>query len=197
MNSSHLAFSVVKNLETFSNIKKFKPFDKSKLLRFVNIAGYNRVRNNQYGKVYKKIYNDIENGYYTYDDLMIFYIYKLIFSNVVKIPEISQKNIKEIKKLFTEKQLKADKEFILDIKKELELKNELEISNVKYFFDINVNGENIIYSLIKSKHVSPNFYLQYYKRYLTKNEENNIFKNEDFIRFEKLINILNIIIMEG
>jgi len=161
--------------------------DKDKLFKMVNTQGYNRVRNTPYGKIYKKIYNDIENGYYTHDDLIIFYIYKLIFSDDVKLPEIRYKNIKEIKKLFTEKQLKIDEKFILEIK------NELKINNVIGFFKINIDGENIAYNLIKNKYISPIFYLKYYKRYLTKNKENNIFRNEDFIRFEKLINIINII----
>lgn len=186
MNSSHQIFSIIKNLNNIVKTKKTKKINKSKIFKLINVDGYNRIANTPYGKIYKKIYNDIENGYYTYEDLINFYIYKLIISNEVKLTEIKYKNIKEIKKLFTTEQLKIDKIFILNIK------NKLKIENVIGFFKINANGENIAYNLIKNKYINPIFYLKYYKRYLTKYKENNIFKNEDFIRFEKLINIINI-----
>lgn len=187
MNSSHKVFSVIKNLERFTKTKKQKEIKKSKIFKEVIIEVYNRIQNTSYGKTYKKVYNDIENGYYTYDDMIIYFLYKSII-NKFKITDLTYKHIKEVRKLFTEKQAHIDLLFIINISKQLKIKS------LRDFFKINVDGENIIYNLIKNKDISPIFYLQYYKKFLTNNEENNILKSNEFSHFEKLINtIFNII----
>jgi hypothetical protein len=184
-NSSRLVFSVVKNLESLCKrvSKKKVDYDIKNLFKSFSNVGYSKVKESN--KTFcARIYSDIENNYYSYKDLIIYCVYKSIFGETFGLYNINRKSIHNVKKLFSKKRLKEDKEFIKKVNEKLKIKK------LKEYFDINLDGENIAYSLVKDKVISPIFYLQYYKKYLTNLSENHIFKDDNFCRFERLINLI-------
>jgi hypothetical protein len=133
----------------------------------------------------KRIYNDIENGYYTHADLIISFLYKSLFDNKkVNINILTSNEIKKITSKLTKNQFIIDKDIINELSKTMNIKNNFE------YFKINDNGENIIFNLIKEDCVSIIFYLFYYKKLLTQDKEYIIFKSKEYLNFERLCNII-------
>jgi len=139
-----------------------------------------------YTKMYcSKIYNNIENGYYTHKQFVIAYMYESLFvSKKIRIKNLNLNRIKEIKKLFTRKQFNADVDFLISINKSLN------ITKVQDYFKINNNGENIVYNLIKKGFISPIFYMYYYKKIFTNDKQSIDSKSKEYLHFERLNNII-------
>jgi hypothetical protein len=127
-----------------------------------------------------ELYSDIENGYYGYKELITYFVHQNIYDKNIGLYNVNKKEIKALKKQYNKKQLKEDKQTILSVCKKLN------INNIKELFEINVDGENLVYSMVLSNTISPIFYLQYYKKYFN----SEIFKNDKFCRFENLITII-------
>jgi len=133
----------------------------------------------------KRIYNDIENGYYTHKQFVVAYLHESMFvDKKIHIKKLTLKRINEIKKLYTMKQFNDDKKFISTINESLE------ITKISDYFKINNDGENIIFNLIKKRFVNPIFYLYFRKKLLTNYIENINLINKDYLHFERLNNII-------
>jgi hypothetical protein len=178
-NSSYLIYSILTNLDSI--YKKKPELDFKKLVhkvRFLNAKPY-KVN------VCKKLYNSVENNHISHGDIMLTYLYESLFSDKpIDIKLLNVENIKSVRKLFTYNQYCKDRFLIKDVIKELKLKGIVDI------FEIRNGGENIVYKLIKNKHISPIFYIQNYKKVLPRCQENNILKSKDFKHFEIIINII-------
>jgi len=179
-NSSYSVFSVYQNTKVVIEKNKYN----TNIMKPVFRGWFNKIR--PYVLTHcKRIYNEIENGYYTYDDVVLYLLTEALFTDkIVPINYITEKNVKKTLKLYTKKRLKVDKEFIKNINEEVGL------SSLKDFFEINEEGENLIFSLTSKQYISPVLYIQYGKKYLTKDSENTILKSKEYMRYENLNNLI-------
>ncbi|MFA5484942.1 MAG: hypothetical protein WC260_01710 [Candidatus Pacearchaeota archaeon] len=180
-NSSLAIFSIYQNVKKVIEKEKYD----TTIFKSVSAVWYNK--SNEFIKTNcKRIFNDVENNYYTHNDIVIFILTNAIYDNkCVALNKINYKNIKQNMKRYSKKCFLKDKDFIKRINAELGFKN------ISEYMIINDDGENIIYSLIIKKHISPILFLQYRKKCLTINEKNTILKNENYLKFEKYMNIIN------
>ena len=148
--------------------------------------------NNYYKENCKRIYNELENSYYTYKDLIVYFLYDFAMTGKTKpLHELKNKNILKIKKIFTKKQLEEDKKFILNINKKLQLKSMIE------FFEIRSNGMPIIYELIKKNYVSPAIYIKCYEIALTTLKKDVNLVDSQFKIFEYNMSLITKILKGG
>jgi hypothetical protein len=143
----------------------------------------------QYSKIIiKRIYNELENHFYTYKDLFIFMLYKYAFNEKIKIYNFNFNDIKNVAKIFTKKQIKKDEEFIIKINETLKLKS------VDEFFQLRENGEPIIYELIKNNFITPAVYVKYFEKILTIENKDVILMSDNYKKFRYAMkNIIKII----
>jgi len=182
MNSSLLVYSVINNLiKTINTDIEIEDVD-------VFQIGDNRfkyLKSKEYFHIYcKKIYNDLENSYYDYSDLILFVCHQYIFNNKINLKDINNKNVNEIIKLYTREQLEKDKKFILSVIKQSIVKNLNEL------FKIKEDGESIIYSLIQQKFISPFFFAFIKQKNVLTDEKENVILTDIYERFIKIIQII-------
>ena len=179
-NSSYLVFSVYQNTKTVIEKQKYK----NEIMKTVHRGWYNKTKPYTVNHC-KRIFNEIENGYYTYDDMIIHMLTESLFNTkAIVISKITEKSVKKTLKLYTKKRLKIDKEFIKKVNIDVGL------TSLKDFFEINEDGENLIYTLTNKEFISPAFYAQYGKKYLTRSIENTILLSKEYERFELTNNII-------
>lgn len=183
LNSPYKVFVVLKNLDAMiKDGKNVGVFDEVNRGRFKN--------SNQYCKKhYTRIHTEIEKKYYTYKDLIIYYLYQNIFNKSVDPKNINNVNVNITVGLFSEKQYEKDVRFLMNLNNQ----TYPELSN---FFKIQKNGEPYIYDFIMKKQISP-FLVLKYRKSLTSQNENDIFKNEEYKSFENIINIFLKIFQTG
>ena len=171
--------------QQYKHILKLMTIDiENDIFKILPYSNFQRA-NIQTVSVCKRIYNDIENGYYTHKQLVLSYLHESMFvDKKILIKNLNMKRIKEVKKLYTRKQFLVDKEFISNIN------SSLNITKVSDYFKINNDGENIIFNLIKKQFISPIFYLYFRKKLLTKLQENIKFNSKEYLHFERLNNII-------
>ncbi len=128
----------------------------------------------------KRIYNEIENGIYTFNDYRRFLLYSYIFKSSIGFGEVTKKSMHEFKKLFTSKILKLDEKIILQVNKEVKY------NDIKKFFEV-VDGKSMIYRLIMQKAISPLFWLKYNKFFVGTDE------NDDHLRFRNVCKLFKLI----
>jgi hypothetical protein len=184
--SIYKTFSVINN-----SIKSAKKLKKLDLYEYCNEFQFNRSSDYILSKS-KTIYNDIENHYYSYDDLIVAIAYNFIFKKSLSWNEINNKNILNIKKLFTQGQLEQDKKFIIKVCEKI---NHLDANNpLGDLFKINEDGKSIIYELVLQKNISPYFYIYFKNSFLTLNQEYVILNKQiskEYKKFEFLTNLIN------
>jgi len=158
--------------------------DFEKLYKKVSVFCFNKSRP-YYKSISKRIYNDIENNFYSHEDFIMCYIHEALFEEgyVVDIHKLKLDRIREILKLYTTKQLNKDKEFILEINQELKL-------NIEDLFKVNEQGESIVFNLIKKNYIHPIFYIKYSKKLLTLEPENINLVTIEYLHFWRLCKIL-------
>jgi len=180
-NSSFSVFSVYQNVKSVIEKRKYNTNIEKEVYR----GWYQKARPFTVNHC-KRIYNDIENGYYTYDELIIYLLTKALFEDtIVGYSKIDETLIKRTMKLYSKKQLTTDKKFIKEINKDVKL------NSIKDFFEINEEGENLIFTLTSKNFISPALYLKYSKKYLTMDTENTIlFKNNEYQKYEKVNNLI-------
>lgn len=127
---------------------------------------------------YKKVWNEIENGFYTFDQLKLYILYEYLFNKSFGIININKEEIKNIQEVFSEKRFKTDKEILKSIKEEYKLKN------IKSLFDSTEEGESVAYDLTKKKILSPMIFINC----IDKLKDDN--KNKEYIRFKNVIRII-------
>lgn len=114
-----------------------------------------------------RIYNEIENSFYSYNDLTIALLF-ISFRDKPNLKNIDRKLIIKCLKHFDKKQLKEDEKFILDLNKELKF------NNIKEYFNI-ISGESIICELFLKGLISPLFFIKYFN--LLPNNEKKEYKH--------------------
>lgn len=181
MNSSYLVYSIILNIQKFCLGKNIKDvFTPGSFYRKI----YNkRVR--EYFKIhYKRIYNEIENGYYNQREMALFCLYKFAIHWDTKpnIYEINQKNISEFITSINEKGLSANTELLKMIYKEFEFKS------IRDFIKVKEDGTTILYILVKNGRISVLTYLKFIKKLLTDDKENDILYSVDLKRFNRISN---------
>tara|TARA_Y100000310_G_C20702715_1_gene831509 strand:- start:1458 stop:2555 length:1098 start_codon:yes stop_codon:yes gene_type:complete len=140
----------------------------------------------------KRIYNDTENHYYSYNDLLITYAYYAMFE-VEPIYEkvLTYNSVKKVKEMFRAGQLKKDIKFVKNLKEELEIEKYWE------FFEVDDIGESKVYNLVKNDFISVVFFIHFYcekcKKQLTDTPKNcKLYVNNEYLFFKRL----NIIIFK-
>jgi len=175
-NSSSLLYSNILILSQYLKSKS-NNFDMSKLSVELNID--NAAKRIQ--DICKAMYNEVESGVYSRYDLIMYYLYNTMLNPKFYITQINRKHIEIQSKLISKKQL------ILDIQTVEEYLKLLNLKDYESFFKLDEDvGFNIAYKITKSKTISPSFYLEYYKKY----KYNKDSKLVDFVRFEKIINLM-------
>lgn len=187
-NSSYAVFSVLKNFNYFIKTKNTnKSINRDNLFKPVWRGCFDNCRDSRLIIQCQRIYNELENHYYTYDDMIIALAYMYLFSENVKLSDLKTSNVVSICKKFTRSQLDIDKKFILNVNKYIKF-NKLED-----FFKLNDDCKSVIYELIMDKTISPIFYCYFVNKYLTNLFENDIF-NTEYKRFNKIISIISTIL---
>lgn len=179
-NSTRWVFSII------HNVKKRIKDGKTPIYRICTTIHFNKsIEKDSYVvQCAKRIFNDIENGYYSLEDFVIALCYEYIWNNNVNLTQIKKEKIQLIKKLFTKEQLEKDKKFILELNKRVKLKG------IKEYLKVNEKGTSIIYELIKNRKISPIFFLFVKRKGLTE-EKKNVILNEEYLRFIRITTIIN------
>lgn len=173
--STWMVYSIIKNVYTFVN--KGKDIDLFKKVHYVAFQRASKF----FIENAKRIYNDIENGYYNHYDLVIHLLYKSMMGEKIDLYSVKEKTVKETLKLFTIKRLKEDLELIKEIHKELKFKK-----GIKQYFTILEDGTNIAYVLTKKERISPIFFIRNFEKALTESQEDVIIKSKEYEQFEKI-----------
>lgn len=181
VNSTYNIFCVYKNL-----INTVKTLEENNIL--TNVYGFQNCNETLLIKL-KTIYNDIENNYYNYDDLIIYILYNLIFNTngsfIYKGNNCEK--LKEVLKLFTKRRLEEDQSLLIEVNKKMKLQPNPMVE----LFKIREDGFSFIYKLIKQKKISPLFYMMYVSKILNDDKNNNDeLKHDNLKQFEFTINLL-------
>jgi len=184
-NTTLLVFSVIRNIEDFVKTGKDIPvYKKSHGIRFQKSSKY-------YADNAKRMYNDIENGYYSLQELALFLFYRYLMGEKrVNLYKIKPEHILETMKLFTEKRRKEDLKLLKSIHTELGFKK-----GICDYFSMKEDGTNIAYTLTMKEKLSPTFFIRNHENCLTKLKENDIiYYSEDYERFIRIsLKIKNIL----
>jgi len=172
--STWMVYSVIRNVYTF--VQKEKDID---LFKKVNRFNFQKAPK-FFIQNAKRIYSEIENGYYTYYELAIFLLYQYMMDGKINLYGTKQKTVKEIMKLFTIKRLNEDLKLLKQIHKELNFKK-----GIKEYFEIKEDGTNIAYILTKKEKISPIFFIRNFDKALTKFNENVII-NVEYEQFKRI-----------
>lgn len=174
--STLLVYSVIKNVYTF--VEKEKDINLFKKVNFFNFQRAPKffVQNS------KRIYSEIENGYYTYHELAIYLLHQYMINGKLNLYGTKHNNIKESMKLFTVKRLKEDLKFLKQVHKQLNFKR-----GIKDYFEIKEDGTNIAYILTKKERISPIFFIRNFDKALTNSNENVIINvSKEYEQFKRI-----------
>jgi len=174
MNTTLKVFSIIRNVEDF--VKGGNDIDLFKLCHFIRYKKSSKY----YITNAKRIYNDIENGYYTTKELVVYMLYKSMMANKrIDLFKIKGEVVRETMKLFTKKTLNKDLEVLKSVAKNMEFKN------IQDFFDMKEDGTNIAFVLTKKELISPVFFIKNLNKNLTSESKDDII-NVEFEQFKKI-----------
>lgn len=167
-----MVFSIIKNVEKFlESNKDVNIFKEQSIFWYTKNPDF--IKN-----ICKRIYNEIENHFYSYYDLAIFLLNYSIFYGKCDYKYILEKDINKASEIFSKEQLQKDEKFMLEL-------NQILNFDAEEYFKIKKEGGNIIYEdLIMKRKISPYFYLEYYTK--VKREEEK--ESEELKQFIKVIN---------
>lgn len=175
-NSSAYIYAIITNVNDFvksgKNVKILDVNITKMICRFKKAKPY-------FIKICKKIYNDIENSYYTHWELALYLLYQRVFEAKLKVQNINKDSVKHVRKLFTKEQLLKDKEIVQHAMKKRG------INEIDELFKILEDGESIVYKLIRQKIITPIYFLRY--QGLTNDQKNSILVNEEYKRFVRIV----------
>jgi hypothetical protein len=170
------------------NIRKFlksKNANIEKLNIYKQTSSYHYKRSREYIITNcKRIYNDIENHFYTYKDFAIFILDSYIIKSKFQWHLVNSKNINITRSFYNQARFSKDEKMILEIAKNLKIKN------LNKFFEIKENGNSILYDLIihEKRFISPIFHIKYENIVFENLNENT--KSERYKLFTKLTKII-------
>ncbi len=178
-------FSFVHNVIDIIEKKKNMSFTKTR-----HPNHYNRQKD-LIKKYCFRIYNDIENSYYSYKDLTIatlslYYNHEIFKYNSYKY--LTDKYINIIKDKFSTEQYSKDKKFIENLNKN----KGISFKKNEDFFILREGGQSIIYDLIKKQYISPIFFI----KLLNKFKFETKLMSKDYIRFERITKKIKEVIEE-
>jgi len=175
MNTSvYQMYSIVKNIgEYVRSGKERSIFSKVGKKQFEN--GDNRLKYHC-----KRFYNDIENSYYTEEDLAVAILCQYAIDGECVLGKIHLDSVLATKQIFTKKQLDADHVVMTSVYKEFKFKNP------DKFFEAQEDGTNIAFVLTKKGLISLAFCVKYLGKLLTNAKENVIF-NSDYKSFVHVV----------
>jgi len=175
--STLMVYSVIQNVYTF--VQRDKDIDLFKKVYYIKFQKAPKL----FFENSKRIYSEIENGYYTYHELAIFVLYRCMMGEKkINWYGIRQKTVREAMKLFTVQRLNEDLKIIKQIHKELNFKRGL-----KEYFEIKEDGTNIAYILTKKERISPIFFIRNFDKALTNQNENVIINtSREYKQFQRI-----------
>lgn len=182
-NSSYKIFCLYKRIPVIFNDLNFDLYPD--LEKSVNKSWFNNtspfIKNQCY-----RIFNEIENSYYIFNELISYLIYRSLWDEKVDLPNINGTTVDRFKKKFTVKQLKQDKEVISAINEKAGLKH------IREYFVVRENGESLIYRLCMDEIISIYFFAYYSNNHLTGFFEKAKLRerNERYAKFANTIEIL-------
>ena len=167
----HQAFSIIQNCRTYRKGKNVE-LDKMVSKRWYESSP------TPFKKYCKKVWNDIENSLYEYDDLKIFFLYNYILDPKSSSQNVDDKKINTVRKALSATRYKNDKTLLLDMNKKIKLKS------VEDYFTIRKGGTSYIYDLIEKRYISPITFLNLRpKLNLKESQYGESEKYKAFIRF--------------
>lgn len=175
-------------MKTFTSFDVFCLFHNAKLIckNGKNISLDNKVfpgiyerTKEQFKERYKKIWNEIENNLYTFDQLKLYVLYRYLFEKNITVINIVKSEIIDVNGLFTQKRLDFDKEMLLQVKEWHK------VNHIKSLFETTEEGESVTYDLTKKKFLSPMVFITCIDK--LKDEDN---KNKEYLRFKNVIRII-------
>jgi len=177
--NKNLKSSPLRVYSIYTNVKKVlkrKKYKDENLYKMVWFKGYNDAK--WIHNDCKRIFNDIENSFYSYNDLLIAMFYESIFIKSFTLRMLTDKRINEIKSLFSLIELKKDKKILLAINKNIIF------NSIEDYFRLNTEEVSYIYELIMKKFISPIFWIKY-DNFFDSIEQ--IYKeSEEHIKFRKI-----------
>jgi hypothetical protein len=146
VNSCLAIFSIFKNVKEFLD----KDCDIS-LYKMKSKMWYDR--SSKYMKpYYKKIYNDIENSFYSIDDLIIFLLHESLMGKKLNIKNVKRDCVVDLKKKLSINTLSLDKKIILHVLKETKV-------NIRFLLEERNGGCLLCDELIKKDKVSVIYFI--------------------------------------
>jgi hypothetical protein len=185
--SIRAVMAVYYNINKYMNRKRYIDSDQIDLLKDINEFHYQRI--SEYTKKHcQKVYNDIENHFYSYKDLALYIACEYLYENKFSWQNVNDKNINRIKDLFSESRYFLDQQLIV------ELNEKLNFEKISEYFKLNHDGISIIYNLIthEKHYISPLFFLKFEKIAIKNDVE--FIPSKDYIYFIKTIKLIKTIL---
>jgi len=179
-NSSVLVCSYYRNVMDILKGRTVKdPFKTIPVYVFTKMPAFT-IKNCQ------RIYNDIENHYYTYTDIFLFVAYRDLLGKKCYIQDITRDDVKSVSKLFTILRVKDD---LLKLKS---IAKKSGITKMSEFFELDDNGDNILRNLVLGGHISPLTYIKKIRNSLTSPKEFNRLCSVEVKSFHKKLQRIKI-----
>lgn len=133
-----------------------------------------------------RIYNQIENFWYSYDDFALMMKYDCLFNQSVALDKLDKSFYDSMMMELSKLKFNEDKKLLIEVNKKIGL------PDINSFFYINPKGDSIVYDLIMKKAISPIFFIKYIDlaNKCTRGEHVKFEKNKEYRKFEKQIKIL-------
>ncbi len=154
--------TVIDIFSLFYNLKNI--IEKDKMINDQVIDGYllslvfNRTKEHVKYQ-YKKVWNDLENGFYNYRELKLYLLYQYFIGKKPFIAKIERDKVKEISQKFSKEQWETDKQVIKQICKRINKKN------IKEFLEIKKEDETyVVHELIEKNLIGPLVFINYYDK---------------------------------
>jgi hypothetical protein len=170
--------SVVQICSLILNTKSL--FERNQRVKDVhrNVGTFPLDRSNDYSKRnYKRIYNDIENCFYTYDDLLAFIVLYYLWEPKLKLNEIKDTSVKDASYIFSNKRYTDDLEIVNNALASFDTSGNIQDYNL--LFNTNDIGTSYAYELIIQGVISPIFFinnLAFYEKNRQEDKESNIYR---------------------
>lgn len=156
-------------------------------------AIYDPVQSWMYGRSPKfikdqcfRIYNEIENSWYSYQDAVMVMIYDSIWASHLDLKKVNLDAVKQIRFMFTKKKLIEDQNAIVEIN------GTFKLPSIDDFFKIREKGGSFLHDLIEHRKVSLYFFINYYDRIkeITTGPHLHFDKCDSYKKLEKVAELL-------
>jgi len=126
----------------------------------------------------------INSGHFKFVDFKLFVIYSYMLLNRFNWSGVSEDSITRSLASFKLSRYEKDREYVKNIS------GRLGITNIREFFSINSNGNNLLYDLIKQGKISPVLYIKKFNIGLKEFSKTKYDVSEELNRFNKGIKII-------